>query len=68
MAGNALSLLIAPDPITDEADERTAGAFETDVAGSAPAVLTVEFIPEPTSCVLGATAVCGLGIVRRRRG
>jgi hypothetical protein len=68
MSGNALSLLIAPDLITDEADERTAGAFETDVAGSAPARLTIEFVPEPTSCVLAATAVCGLGVVGRRRG
>jgi hypothetical protein len=68
MSGNSISLLIAPDPITDEADERTAGAFETDVAGSAPARLTIEFVPEPTSCVLAATAVCGLGVVGRRRG
>jgi hypothetical protein len=64
--GNALSLLISPEPLTDGADERTAGSFETDVAGSAPPVLNIEFVPEPSSCLLAATAACGLAIARRR--
>jgi hypothetical protein len=70
-SGNALSILIEPiggATVATGANERTAGSFETDVAGSAPARLTIEFIPEPTSCLLAATAVCGLGVVRRRRG
>jgi hypothetical protein len=67
-AGNALTLLLAPDPITDGADERTAGSFETDVAGSAPARLTVEFVPEPSSCVLVAVAAFAISLAARRRG
>jgi hypothetical protein len=70
-SGNALSILIEPiggATVATGANERTAGSFETNFAGSAPARLIVDFIPEPTSCVLAAVAACGLAVAFRRRG
>jgi hypothetical protein len=66
--GNALSLLIRPQSGDTAATlmERTAGAFETDAVGGAPARLLVQFVPEPASCVLAALAAFALAIVRRR--
>jgi hypothetical protein len=66
-----LSVIIFPQPITDNAGERTAISFEM-ANGSAnfqPAIFNVEFrpIPEPSTCVLAALAAAGLCLVRRRR-
>jgi hypothetical protein len=42
-SGNALSILIAPDPIDDTTGERTAGSFEMGVAVAPPPVLSITF-------------------------
>jgi len=43
VSGNALSVFIAPEPITDDTDERTAGSFEMGVAVAPPPVLNITF-------------------------
>jgi hypothetical protein len=73
-SGSALSILILPEPITYHGGRRAAISFE-DVnnprnagRGYQTAVLTVDFVPEPASCVLAAVAAIGLTIVRQRYG
>jgi hypothetical protein len=69
-SGNALSILIQPDPIADNTGERTAVAFER-VGGNPalrPATLVVDFVPEPTSGVLALVAGCAMALAGRRRG
>lgn len=77
--GNALSIFIHPEPITDGSGERTAISFDRSSdpanagAGFNPPILNIDFtpgvIPEPSSLVLAALAACGLaiGAVRGRR-
>jgi hypothetical protein len=71
-AGNALSLIILPEPITDNTGERTAISYEkasTSGGTQNPAILNVEYepIPEPATCVLAVLAAAGLCLARRRR-
>jgi hypothetical protein len=73
-SGNALSIFIQPDPITDNTMERTAISYDDVVAaanagrGYQPAILIVDYVPEPTALALVAMAGFGLAQVRRRRG
>ena len=67
-SGNALAILIAPDPIDDTTMERTAGSFEEGQPQSRPPVLTIDYVPEPTALALVAMAGFGLAQLRRHRG
>lgn len=62
-AGNALSIIIFPEPITDNSGERTAES-RNGVASAAPQ-LTVNFIPAPSALAL--TAIGVLSLIRWRR-
>jgi len=73
MAGNALSILIRP-PVGDGPAvlmERTAVSFnraaDNPTLGLQPPILTIEYIPEPTSLALVAVAGFSLALLRRRR-
>ncbi|MFX0199765.1 MAG: hypothetical protein ACFFCW_26890 [Candidatus Hodarchaeota archaeon] len=61
--GNALSIIIFPEPITDSRGERTAESFNGS-ASKAP-LLTVKFIPAPSALAL--TVVGVLSLIRWRR-
>jgi hypothetical protein len=74
-AGNALSVFILPDPITDNTGERTAISFDKSGdpanagSGFQPAILNVDFtpIPEPSTWAIAAIAGILLAAFGRRR-
>ncbi|MEX2140677.1 MAG: hypothetical protein WD894_15555 [Pirellulales bacterium] len=64
MSGNALSLIILPEPFTDNTGERTAISFNKSMGtpNFQPPILTVDFvpIPEPSSLALALLATLGM--------
>jgi hypothetical protein len=68
-SGNALSILIEPDPLADNTGERTAVSADRALGtpGLQAPTLLIEFIPEPTSCVLALVAAFAGALARRRR-
>jgi hypothetical protein len=69
MSGNALSLIILPEPFTDNTGERTAISFNRAMGtpNLRPPILSVDFvpIPEPSSLALGIFAVIALATTLR---
>lgn len=71
-SGNALSLIIVPEPLSDNSGERTAISYEkssTSGGNQHPAILNIEFqpVPEPATCLLAALAAVGLFVLCRRQ-